>query len=637
MSGIAGVIHFDGRPVETGLVESMTDAMRYRGPDGISHWRRDNVALGHCMLRTTPESLAERQPLTNEDESLVLVMDGRIDNWEELRRDLLGKGAVLRTRADAELVLRSFEIWGHDCVRHIDGDFALVIWDGRRREVFSARDRMGNKPFTWYWAGKTLYFASEQQAILNQKSVVKAVNEDVLAEYLSAEWLSRTETLWNDVFRLEPAHAMVVTETGSRFSRYWSPDLEIDLACRSDQACIEQYRALLFDVVRRLSRSQRPVAFEVSGGLDSSAIFAVAADLKRQGLLCAPEMNGFTLDFRGDPDADETDYCRAVGAHVGRSIREVLPAHPPISWYQETACHFMDIAGFPNGVMGQSISHLAAAGGHRVLLNGIGGDQWLSGSELSYAEALSGWRGNELLELLVNDLRSEGIQSTVVRLLRFGVIPLLSLRNQRLLRGAYARLRRRERTGEPLWLTAPMRARLEERREAFSQKAAVDGGPRLQRQQLAFLNDAYQQLANEMNERLAALAGLEMRQPFWNSRMVEFALATPGRLRRRAGEDKWMHRRAMTGLMPQKVLQRSSKAEFSVTFANYWADLAALLEEGVVTRREHWVDPQRIRQMLETFQNSIGPGQTGSARWALWALLAVDSAVGLDDCLKGCA
>ena len=166
MSGIAGIIHFDGRPVEPGQVEAMTAAMHYRGPDGIHHWRRGNVALGQCMLRTTPESLEETQPLTNEDESLVLVMDGRVDNWEELRRELLGKGAVLRTRADAELVLRAYEVWGRDCLPHIDGDFALVIWDARRQEAFCARDRMGNKPFTYHWTGKTLYFASEQHAIL---------------------------------------------------------------------------------------------------------------------------------------------------------------------------------------------------------------------------------------------------------------------------------------------------------------------------------------------------------------------------------------------------------------------------------------------------------------------------------------
>ena len=321
MSGIAGIIHFDGRPVEPGQVEAMTAAMHYRGPDGIHHWRRGNVALGQCMLRTTPESLEETQPLTNEDESLVLVMDGRVDNWEELRRELLGKGAVLRTRADAELVLRAYEVWGRDCLPHIDGDFALVIWDARRQEAFCARDRMGNKPFTWHWTGKTLYFASEQQAILRQPSVAQVLNEDMVAEYLAAQWFSRTETLWQGILRLDAAHTMVVTPSGPTLSRYWAPDLQASLSFRSDQECAEHYRALLFDVVRRLSRSIHPVACEVSGGLDSSAIFAVAETLRRQGQLPAPALEGYTLDFSGDPDADEIDYCR-----VGRGASG--PVHP---------------------------------------------------------------------------------------------------------------------------------------------------------------------------------------------------------------------------------------------------------------------------------------------------------------------
>src|SRR6516164_9775269 len=107
MSGIAGIFHFDGAPVEPGLIEKMTGAMAYRGPDGLNHWVRGPIALGQCMLRTTQESLEEKQPLANEDESLVLVMDGWLSNWEELRAELLAKGARLRSRADAELVLRA--------------------------------------------------------------------------------------------------------------------------------------------------------------------------------------------------------------------------------------------------------------------------------------------------------------------------------------------------------------------------------------------------------------------------------------------------------------------------------------------------------------------------------------------------
>ena len=142
LSGIAGVIRFDGGPVEPGRVETMTSCMAYRGPDGVSHWRVGSVALGQCMTRTTLESLEETQPLANEDESLVLVLDGWLSNWEELRAEILAKGGKLRTRADAELVLRSYEIWGEDCLDRLEGDFAFVIWDARQRRAFCARDRI---------------------------------------------------------------------------------------------------------------------------------------------------------------------------------------------------------------------------------------------------------------------------------------------------------------------------------------------------------------------------------------------------------------------------------------------------------------------------------------------------------------
>jgi asparagine synthase (glutamine-hydrolysing) len=188
MSGVAGILHFDGRPVQQGLVDAMTAAMAARGPDGVRHFVRGSAALGHCMLRTTPESLEERQPLTNEDESLVLVMDGRVDNWRELRAGLLSRGVALRTRSDAELVLRAYETWGDECIDRVDGDFALVIWDERRRRAFCARDRLGNKPFHYHWDGSTLAFASELHPILALPWVRREPNEGMLAEFLAAEW-----------------------------------------------------------------------------------------------------------------------------------------------------------------------------------------------------------------------------------------------------------------------------------------------------------------------------------------------------------------------------------------------------------------------------------------------------------------
>ncbi len=258
MSGICGFLCLDGAPAPPGLIEKMTGAMDYRGPDGIRHWVRGSAALGQCMLRTTPESFEEQQPLTNEDESLVLVMDGRVDNWEELRRELLARGARLRNRSDAELVLRSYELWGRECVDRIDGDFALVIWDAQRREAFCARDRIGNKPFHYHWDGKTFVFASEPHPILTLPWVREVLNPGMLAEFLANEWHSRDETFWQGVSRLVAAHRMIVDGRGPRIEAYWEPDLEATVPCTSDEEYVEYYRALVTDLVRRMSRSSQP-------------------------------------------------------------------------------------------------------------------------------------------------------------------------------------------------------------------------------------------------------------------------------------------------------------------------------------------------------------------------------------------
>lgn len=133
VSGIAGIIHFDGKPVEPGLIQKMTSVMAHRGRDGINHWVKGSVALGQCMPRTTPESLEEHQPLTNEDESLVLVMDGRVDNWEELRKELLSRGVRLGSGTDAELVLRAYEIWLDATPYHIYGEHYRFVPGPRAR------------------------------------------------------------------------------------------------------------------------------------------------------------------------------------------------------------------------------------------------------------------------------------------------------------------------------------------------------------------------------------------------------------------------------------------------------------------------------------------------------------------------
>lgn len=616
MSGIAGIIHFDGKPVEPGLIEKMTGAMAHRGPDGINHWRKGSVALGQCMLRTTPESLEEHQPVTNEDESLVLVMDGRVNNWEELRRELLGRGAVLRNRADAELVLRAYEIWGCDCLAHIDGDFALVIWDARRREAFCARDRMGNKLFNYHWSGKTFVFASELHTILELPWVSEILNEGMLAEFLANEWYSRDETFWQGIMRLVAAHRMVADANGLRPEQYWKPDLWTTLPYTKDEEYIEHYRELFADIVRRMSRSCKPVACEVSGGLDSSAIFAMAEHLRQQQRLLAPGLEGYTLTFTDDSDANELDYAKAVGNYLGIEIHEVSPSKMPICWYQEWARHYREFPSYPNGIMGLGIRKQAWSQGSRTLLVGVGGDQWLCGERSYYAETLAANQWKIFFACLDTDRRDVGLFRSLWWVFRHGCYPLLPDSARQFLR----RIVIGNRSGgvdRQSWLTPAMERVMRSRCNQFSRSNTERTRRVGQRGQKLTLSSAFSSHALELEERMAASVGIELRRPFYDSHLIQFAFTTPERFKLRGCIDKYLHRKAMMGLLPDAVLTRENKAEFTITFRWHLSELKEMFIQNTCYLAYDWVDPGSVAKLYDR----AGHDRHSSVpEWMLWTL-----------------
>jgi asparagine synthase (glutamine-hydrolysing) len=620
MSGIAGVIRFGGAPVEPGLIERMTGAMSHRGSDGVGHWVSGPVALGHCMLRTTPESLEESQPLSNEEGSVVLVMDGRVDNWEGLRRALLDRGAALRTRADAELVLRAYEAWGRDCLSRIDGDFALVVWDGRRREAFCARDRTGRKTFTYHWHGDTLAFASELHAILALPWVRAELNEGLLAEVLADEWRSRDETFWKGILRLPAAHQMTATAAGARLAAYWAPDLSETLPYAREEDYAEHYLALITDVVRRTSRSHAPVAYEVSGGLDSSAIFAIAEHLRRKGELPAPGIGGYCLKFDDAPAAEERAYSRAVGAHLGVTIEECDATIEPRSWYQAWARRYRELPGYPNGVMLMGMRRAVRARGARAVLTGAGGDAWLGGTwpGAYYTEDLAGGRWRDVLTSFAADRQEVGLGPAAWTLFRFGAVTLLPEGIKDFLRAI------RWPGGRILRVSPRLRQELERRLTRYERSVR----PRLRRwtqaMQLEMLAGAFDTMAYEIEERMTASLGIELRHPFFNHKIIQLAFSTPERLRSLGRAQKRLHRRALAGLLPDVVLKRNDKADFMVTFRRSLDPLMGELRRDILPRHVEWISAGDASALCDAYDV---PAEAGRCAWWLWSFVGCDALV----------
>lgn len=295
MSGIAGIYQLDGRPANTELIKQMIRSLAHRGPDAAGNWHDGAIALAHCMLHTTPESLLEVQPLQDETGDAVIIFDGRIDNRSDLKALLLSKGFAARTDTDAELVLEAYMCWGVGCPAKILGDFAFAIWDGRKRLLFCARDPMGIKPLYYYVDGKKFLFSSEIQALLKDTTIHIAPNLLFISQYMNGDFPERTTTLYRDIYKIPSAHYMVIDNGGIvRIERYCDISPKETIRYKTPQEYTNHFRDLFQEAVRCRLRVNGPVGILLSGGLDSSSIVCTGKMLVGKGLVSDNRIEAFS-------------------------------------------------------------------------------------------------------------------------------------------------------------------------------------------------------------------------------------------------------------------------------------------------------------------------------------------------------
>ena len=631
---------YSAQPAAPERVRAMLEAMPYRGPDGVAHWCEGPVALGQALLHTTAESLHQPLPLHLPDQQLTLVLDGRLDNRRELQTQLR---LATATPADAELVMAAYLKWGEDLPEHLEGDFALALWDAGNGRLLCARDHTGTRPFYYFSGDGCFAFATELPALLAAGGIELRPNQATVAQFAFQQWHCNHSTFWQGVQRLPAAHRMTVARAatgagagyGAGISKqpnpkcYWTPDFHHRIQYPSPEDYQHHYRELLTDVLRRQSRSHLPLALEVSGGLDSSANFAVAAALHRRQELQAPGLAGYTLDFSGCGDADEVSYARAVGEHCGLPVAAVPPTYQPLEWYRQRARTRREFAGAPNGVMAQGLFARAAAEGSRVIVNGTGGDEWLDAGYSYYAEALAQGHWSQALRLLQQDARWEGWPRALGALARSGLAPNLPAAIKPTLRQWLAS---RDLSRSDRQLLSPTL------RRHLTQTAREAGSlPNLRHSWQSglwhCLNNSYGILAHETMEVLAAEAGLEMRRPYWSKRLVQFSISLPRHVLSAPGADRPLHRAAMEGLLPAEVLARDNKAEFSCTFQNLTAEIAQSSLRcgadgaGELALNPRWFRPGALEPMLQALQTA----PTGSADWRLWFLFCNAACIGRDN------
>lgn len=304
MCGIFGVHYFDPRrPVNQQMVREATDVMYHRGPDDSGYFVEGNVGLGHRRLSIIDLS-SGHQPMTNEDDSIVVVYNGEIYNYKEIKEGLVSRGHVFRTDCDTEVIVHGYEEWGTDCLHKFNGMFALLLFDKKRKLLWVVRDRLGIKPLYYYQDKDVFLAASEVKALLQTGLVKSELNENVLDAYFSVGYVPGPETMFRGVRKVLPGHYLMVQGQEVKQYEYW--DFAYTQTNHLNEVeALERINSLLSDCVQKRLISDVPVGAFLSGGLDSSIVVGLM-----DKMISPQPVNTFTVAYHDG--YSEKEYARTV-------------------------------------------------------------------------------------------------------------------------------------------------------------------------------------------------------------------------------------------------------------------------------------------------------------------------------------
>ncbi len=607
----------------------MLSSIDHRGPDGTGSWVDKRVGIGHQQLQSTPESRYDDQPSRTGD--LILSADARIDNRSELLDTLPFLSARDRV-PDSQLLLEAYRQWGPACVDHLIGAFAFVIWDAAEQQLFCARDHLGVKPFYYHLNTERCAVASEIKAILTLQSVPRVLDEVRVGDFLIGRYGDKTNTLYESIRRLPPAHAMVVTETDHSVWQYWDLDPTQSIDLGSDQAYETRYRELLEEAVRCRLRTDGAVGTELSGGLDSSPVTVVARDL----LPDEQPLHTFSNAFDDAPRADEQEYIDAIVDQAG-----IIP-------------HYVNLDGVPSLVDIDQLQYYFDRPPHHttyfgswerakwnaqvgvdVVLSGNMGDAVVGHGYSLFTELARTGRWRQLFEELraASDVHGRQLTDLFTMLVLRPFVPnFVSTQVQRLRRNPIYEQRENPILNPAFVKRIGLRSRYK--------RLYVSNGlfpPNSREQQYRSIMGGMFTEALELRNQVDAAFGIETRHPYADKRLIEFSLAIPPTQQFSDGYARSIARRSLDDLLPEKVQWRTSKATFGEPFYNSMQKeserLDRLLEEpGPLAE---YLDMEGLRKAAERFEEAPNM-KDGRALWralSLWvwfqhAELSIDATAG---------
>ncbi len=541
MSGIVGIVHFDGAPIDRHLLGQMTASLAFRGPDAQDIWISGHVGFGHTLLRTTDEAEHERQPFTL-DGQIWIVADARVDARRNLIPQLraLGHKDLSPDAADVELILRAYQAWGESCVERLLGDFSFAIWDSPRQRLFCSRDHLGVKPFFYARIGETLIFSNALDCIRQHPLVSDRLNDLAIADFLLFDLNQNLATTsFHDIQRIPPAHSATWSAGATELRRYWTFPIDEPVCFRDDDDYVDRFSELLEQAVDDRLRTKKVGVF-MSGGLDSAALAATASRILRWRSSDS-EVQAFTTVIDGF-DGNERYYAGLVGQHLGIPIRfQDLTGNAIDPDWAKSSVRTPEPVSDPMNLVADRREYQLAGEYSRVWFYGEGPDNALRNEWKPYlAYSVRRWQFGRLArngwELMLRSRRIPFLRKT-----------LTPFKNR--WQG------QSEKSRYPQWLNQDFAARLRLRERWEEQKRSWEAAlchPLRPEAYRSFDGPMWEHLFSQCD---AASIGapFEMRLPFVDLRLLRYMFSVPGLPWCR---DKFLIRRALRDMLPLPVLKR---------------------------------------------------------------------------------
>lgn len=491
MCGIAGII---GHSPSEEKMDSMLLVQKHRGPDNTSKFISNEAVLGHNRLSIIDLTEEANQPFLSQDNRYILVFNGEIYNYLELKRELKPQ-YTFKTNSDTEVLLASYIIWGESCLSKLNGMFAFAIWDTKKKSLFTARDRFGVKPFYYHHNGSTFYFASEIKTLF-AANVSKIVNKKVWANYFAyGSYGLPNETFWSDVWQLPGGYSMLLKNNRLQIKKWYDFKYEIQKYQESldYNDAKETYRALLEESINLRFRADVPVGFNISGGVDSSTLLALVNKTQSSNI------NAFTF-FTGDKRYDELPWVEELISITNNPLKKVKLGANEIAELSQEITYYQDepYGGIPT-IAYSKLFKTARKNGVKVLLDGQGMDEQWAGYDYYFKQN----------EAVVQGVSKSPFRTHVLNesILQFKDKPNYGQHfNDNLLNKQY--------------------------RDLFYTKI-----PR----------------ALRFNDRISMAHSTELREPFLDFRLVEFAFAQPKELKIKNGIQKYLLRDLVSDYLTKNI------------------------------------------------------------------------------------